>query len=206
MDYDYEIRRRTRRKHRSSRPVEYESKHSSFSPFSFRSRYRGNPVRSQFLASPNTDTDPPYPTHYPDTNYRDNITTLPADLKLSIFDHLDPASSTCLGLSSRHLYPSHRYMHRNVSLYEQADGNTPLIFQLRDWAPEHLMLDPRTGKYISRERYDRHEGRRSGRKRDYWDGKLRKIGKVTNLRRSDEKLRRVSKVYDLRGNYYGGWR
>merc|ERR1711964_116174 len=66
-NYDYEIRRRSTRRHRSSRHVEYE-----YAPSSYRNRYR----------------DPPYPTHYPDT-YRTNITTLPNDIKLSVFDHLD---------------------------------------------------------------------------------------------------------------------
>ncbi|PVH81613.1 hypothetical protein DL98DRAFT_587228 [Cadophora sp. DSE1049] len=186
-NYDYEIRRKSSRRHRSSRPVEYE-----YAPSSYRNRYR----------------DPPYPTHYPDTSYRTNITTLPNDIKLSVFDHLDPVSSACLGLSSRHLYPSHRYMHKNVSLYEQADGNVPLCFQLRDWAPEDLMLDPRSGKYISRERYERHERRegRSERKRHFWDGRLRRVGKVMNLRSKEEKLRRVGRVHDLRATYYGRWR
>lgn len=186
-NYDYEIRRKSTRRHRSSRSVEYE-----YAPSSYRNRYR----------------DPPYPTHYPDTSYRTNITTLPNDIKLSVFDHLDPVSSACLGLSSRHLYPSHRYMHKHVSLYEQADGNVPLCFQLRDWAPEDLMLDPISGKYISRERYERHQRRegRSERKRHFWDGRLRRVGKVMNLRSKEEKLRRVGRVHDLRATYYGRWR
>jgi len=50
------------------------------------------------------------------------------------------------------------------------------------------MLDGRSGKYISRERYERLEGR--SRKRDFWDGKLKRVGKVV----------------DLRGTYYGGRR
>lgn len=164
-NYDYEIRRKSSRRHRSSRPDEYEHRHSSYAPSSYRSRYRGKQPYSNNPYDPNNNTDPPYPTHYPDTTYRTNITTLPNDIKLSVFDHLDPVSSACLGLSSRHLYPSHRYLHKNVSLYEQADGNTPLVFQLKDWAPDNLMLDPRSGKYVSRERYERGDGRRSWKKK-----------------------------------------
>jgi len=69
------------------------------------------------------------------------------------------------------------------------------------------MLDPRSGKYVSRERYDRRE-ERSGRKRDYWEGKLRRVGKRADLRGRDreERLRRKGKVSDLRGTYYGRWR
>ncbi|KAL2068044.1 hypothetical protein VTL71DRAFT_16142 [Oculimacula yallundae] len=188
-NYDYEIRRKSTRRHRSSRQVEYEPKHSSHAPTSYRNRYR----------------DLPYPTHYPDTTYRTNITNVPNDIKLSVFDYLDPVDSACLGLSSRHLYPSHKYKHRHVGLYEQADGNVPLCFRLRDWAPEDLMLDPRSGKYVSRERYERGDGR-SARKRHFWDGKLRRVGKVVDLRRREEKLRRVERVHDLRANFTSRWR
>lgn len=205
-NYDYEIRRKSTRRHRSSRAVEYEPHHSSYAPTSYRSRYRGR-KRTHFFHhnSSNNPIDPPYPTHYPDATYRTNITNLPNDIKLSVFDHLDPVSSACLGLSSRHLYPSHRYLQRNVGLYEQADGNVPLCFQLRDWAPEDLMLDPRSGKYVSRERYERGDGR-FARKRHFWDGKLRRVGKVMNLRSKEEKLRRVGRNHDLRSTYYGRWR
>ncbi|CAL3965623.1 hypothetical protein PZA11_002527 [Diplocarpon coronariae] len=186
MDYEYEIRRRTRRKHRHrpDGPAEHEHKHSSYSPFSFRGRYR----------------DPPYPTHYPDARSRANIniTTVPDDVKLSIFDRLDPADSACLGLSSRHLYPSHRRLHRGVGLYEQGRGATPLVFRLADWAPASLMLDPRSGKYVARERHEKH----GGRQKDYWDGRLRRVGKRAHLRRGEERLRRVGKVFDLRESYY----
>jgi len=70
------------------------------------------------------------------------------------------------------------------------------------------MLDPRSGKYISRERYERHERRegRSERKRHFWDGRLRRVGKVMNLRSKEERLRRVGRVHDLRATYYGRWR
>lgn len=101
------------------------------------------------------------------------------------------------------MYPSHRYLHKNISLYEQGDGRLPLAFALKDWAPDDLMLDPRSGKYVSIERYERREG---GRKRDFWDGKLRRKERVTDLRRREERLRRKGKVGDLRGTYYGGWR
>ncbi|CZT13244.1 uncharacterized protein RCO7_15231 [Rhynchosporium graminicola] len=188
-NYDYELRLKSTRRHRSSRHVEYEPNHSSYAPTSYRNRYR----------------DLLYPTHYPDTTYRTNITNLPGDIKLSVFDYLDPVSSACLGLSSRHLYPSHKRMHRNVGLYEQADGNVPLCFQLRDWAPEDLMLDPRSGKYVSRERFERGD-ERSGKKRHFWDGRLRRVGKVVDLRHREEKLRRVERDHDLRERYYGRWR
>ena len=34
---------------------------------------------------------------------------LPKDLKMCIFDYLSPIDSTCLGLASKHLYPTYRY-------------------------------------------------------------------------------------------------
>ena len=72
------------------------------------------------------------------------------------------------------------------------------------------MLDPRSGKYVSRERYERGDGR-SGKKRHFWDGRLRRVGKVVDLKRREEKrredkLRRVRRDHDLRATYYGRWR
>lgn len=51
------------------------------------------------------------------------ITNLPPELKHSLHSHLDPVSSACLGLSSRHFYPIHYSQHPHVSLMET--GSVP---------------------------------------------------------------------------------
>lgn len=44
------------------------------------------------------------------------LPTLPLDVLHCIFDRLDPATSTCLGLSCKALYPVHRGIHGTVDL------------------------------------------------------------------------------------------
>lgn len=44
------------------------------------------------------------------------LTTLLPELQLEIFDRLDPVSSTCLGLTSKHFYVIHRRKHQSVKL------------------------------------------------------------------------------------------
>lgn len=47
---------------------------------------------------------------------RSPLTKLPIELKRLIFEHLDPVSSPCLGLASRHFYPIHRSIWGTVRL------------------------------------------------------------------------------------------
>jgi hypothetical protein len=89
-----------------------------------------------------------------DHNNNSYLTTLPPELQLSIFDSLDPVSSTCLGLTSRKLYPLHRARHKKVGLYEGSyDHGHPLCILLKDWAPDDLMLDWESERLVSRDRY-----------------------------------------------------
>jgi hypothetical protein len=98
---------------------------------------------------------------------RPYITDLPAEIQFSIFDHLDPVASTCLGLSSKKLYPVHRSKHKKVSLFEGSrDKDIPLCLHLKNWAPQDLMLDWETEKLVSRERY---AALQREREKKYWD-------------------------------------
>lgn len=98
---------------------------------------------------------------------RPYITDLPPEIQLSIFDHLDPVASTCLGLSSKKLYPVHRSKHKKVGLFEGTrDQHIPLCFHLKNWAPQDLMLDWETEKLVSRERYG---SLQKEREKKYWD-------------------------------------
>jgi hypothetical protein len=80
---------------------------------------------------------------------------------------LDPVASTCLGLSSKKLYPVHRSKHKKVSLFEGTrDQHVPLCWHLKNWAPPDLMLDWESEKLVSRDRYGTLQKERE---RKYWD-------------------------------------
>ena len=100
------------------------------------------------------------------------LAALPPELKTMIFTQLDPVNSTCLVLTSRSMYPHHRHAHRKVGLYDVADEGLPLAWRLKGWLPEDLVLDWRSERLVSRERYAAMEAERAGRKREeeYWDG------------------------------------
>jgi len=111
-----------------------------------------------------------YGTRYaPPKSY---LAALPPELKNMIFTQLDPVNSTCLGVTSRSMYPHHRHAHRKVGLYDVADEGLPLAWRLKGWLPEDLVLDWRSERLVSRERYAAMEAERAGRKRqeEYWDG------------------------------------
>ncbi|KAN0095265.1 hypothetical protein V8E51_015976 [Hyaloscypha variabilis] len=55
-----------------------------------------------------------------------HITTIPAELKLNIFDYLNPVTSACLGVSFKSFYGFHR------------DKCGILKLNIDDWVPEHL--------------------------------------------------------------------
>ena len=88
-----------------------------------------------------------------DSTDRPYLSNLPPEIHLSIFDSLDPVSSTCLGLTSRKFYPMHRGAHKHVPLYDTGDKGMPLCCLLKDWAPRDLVLDSTSGKLMTRERY-----------------------------------------------------
>jgi hypothetical protein len=137
------------------------------------------PLRYYYHASSHPNN--PY-TYHPNKQY---LTTLPPELQLSIFESLDPVSSTCLGLTSRKLYPMHRAAHKNVGLYDTAPGYTshsrhrgreeergglPLCMLLKNWVPENLVLDWESEKLVSRERHAVLEEVRRREVRPYWEG------------------------------------
>jgi hypothetical protein len=47
---------------------------------------------------------------------KDMLTTISTEIQLMIFENLDRASSTCLGLASKHLYAIHKSIHGHVPL------------------------------------------------------------------------------------------
>lgn len=58
-----------------------------------------------------------------------SLMDLPTDLHYTIFDHLDPIDSTCLGLTNSHLYAIHRRLHGAVPLATRRAGPNEL-----EWA------------------------------------------------------------------------
>ncbi|RFN43278.1 f-box domain-containing protein [Fusarium flagelliforme] len=57
---------------------------------------------------------------------------LPPELKMCIFDHLDPIDSTSLGLSSRHMYPTYRRRFlKPLPLHQSGGGQLALRWQDR---------------------------------------------------------------------------
>ena len=85
-----------------------------------------------------------------DSPNRPHVTNLPPEIQLSIFDHLDPVTSTCLGLSSKKLYPLHRSTHKKVGLYETSSDHhsLPLAIYLKNWAPSDLVLDWESANWL----------------------------------------------------------
>jgi len=113
------------------------------------------------------DQEPSHPSNYP------HLTTLPPELQLSIFETLDPVSSTCLGLTSRKLYPMHRARHKKVGLYEGSyDSGRPLCVLLKDWAPDNLMLDWESERLVSKDKYNVLQAERQRQGRTYWESSV----------------------------------
>ncbi|TVY16660.1 hypothetical protein LARI1_G004591 [Lachnellula arida] len=114
-----------------------------------------------------------------------HLTNLPPELKLMIHSTLDPVTSTCLGLSSREFYPTHRSLHKKVGLYDRGD-RLPLCMYLKEWAPESYGLDWRTERFVpDKYGYGREgkarEGKRRDREREYHGGRLRRSRKYERL-------------------------
>jgi hypothetical protein len=74
---------------------------------------------------------------------RSHLLALPPELHLEIFKHLDPVSSTCLGLTCKGFYLIHKQLHGVVGLREiipvywrryQSWGFTRLGALLNKWA------------------------------------------------------------------------
>lgn len=117
---------------------------------------------------------PPEPSRQSRHSHRSRLTDLPNELKLNIFETLDRASSACLGLSSRKLYPLHRSVHKNVGLYEQSpDSQVPLAFRLKDWMPKDYALDWQSEKFVKRDRLAGLEAERKRERDKYWDERRR---------------------------------
>lgn len=112
-------------------------------------------------------------THYDEEQIysrRPYLTTLPPEVQLSIFETLDPVSSTCLGLTNRKFYPMHRARHKKVGLYEGSyNHGLPLCMLLKDWAPEDLMLDWESERLVSREKYRALQAARERQGLRYWE-------------------------------------
>jgi hypothetical protein len=64
------------------------------------------------------------------------------ELRLAVFDHLDPVTSTCLGLTCKSFYKIHRSYHSKVRLNQEVrsmDGRRYLLHEiLRKWVPPNL--------------------------------------------------------------------
>lgn len=69
------------------------------------------------FAQPYYDTQPAQSYYEPSTHYdrhpTSQLSSMPPEIHLSIFDTLDPVSSTCPGLTNKKFYPMHRRAHRN---------------------------------------------------------------------------------------------
>ncbi|KUJ19745.1 uncharacterized protein LY89DRAFT_779656 [Mollisia scopiformis] len=64
------------------------------------------------------------------------LVTLPPEILLLIFDYLNPAASTCLGLTCKKLYPVHRAIHGIVRLSAPSEPNGfYLWYLLKDFFP-----------------------------------------------------------------------
>ncbi|KAH8602913.1 hypothetical protein B0O99DRAFT_604653 [Bisporella sp. PMI_857] len=124
----------------------------------FRMGYSTRRHRSSTRSSYPTQNPYQYSNYTKSTSYPRNdkpyLSNLPPEIQLSIFDTLDPVSSTCLGLTSKKFYPLHRSAHKNVGLYDQSsEKGLPLCYLLKDWAPNDMVLDWRSEKLVSRDRY-----------------------------------------------------
>ena len=116
------------------------------------------------------------------------------------------------------MYPHHRHVHRKAGLYDVEEDGLPLAWRLKGWLPEDLVLDWRSERLVSRERYAAMEAERGGRKREeeYWEGgRLRRIKRFEGRewdrgferQREEEsrprRLRRVRKFEGWERGYYG---
>ncbi|KAH8663415.1 hypothetical protein BGZ60DRAFT_67202 [Tricladium varicosporioides] len=116
---------------------------------------------------------PPY-YHRPSRNRTTPLENLPPELKRSIHSHLTPLSSTMLGLSTPHLYRSHTSTYPHTSLYDTSpDYGLPLAFQLRKQhdriIPKGYILDPYSGKLVSKDGYRESRRERRRRKEYEWE-------------------------------------
>ncbi|RDW88493.1 hypothetical protein BP6252_00525 [Coleophoma cylindrospora] len=174
--------------HKSRRRAKKHSNQEYQAPYS--TKYQSDTRTSAKLRSYECYTEPPRKAH---------IKELPPEIQLSIFDNLDPASSACLGLASKQLYPMHRSRHKSVSLFE--GKYQPLCMLLQDWAPSGLYLDWESEKMVSGEQYNMLEAARS-RTGGYHPGSLyNPLQGDSNSRRSVVKRRKhFDNVYET--SYY----
>jgi len=108
--------------------------------------------------SSSSDTKPPKPT----------LLTLAAEVQLQIFSYLPAITSTCLGLTCKHFYVTHRNIHGTVAADEGGEWITfrerelelKLHFFLRNWMWEgaRLVWGGKYGlRFISEERMEAEE-------------------------------------------------
>ncbi|RDW94929.1 hypothetical protein BP5796_00692 [Coleophoma crateriformis] len=173
--------------HKSRRRAKKHSNQEYQAPYS---KYQSDMRTSTKSRSYENHTEPPRKAH---------IKELPLEIQLSIFDHLDPASSACLGLASKQLYPVHRSRHKSVNLFE--GKYQPLCMLLQDWAPSDLYLDWELEKMVSREQYDMLEAARS-RPGRYHPGSLYTIpqGDTDSYRSKVKRRKHFNNVYET--SYY----
>lgn len=85
------------------------------------------------------------------------LTNLTREVQLEIFDHLDPVTSACLGLTCKALYAIHRKFHGSVELWRPAQPGScedkyacwkrgELHTLLRAWMPKDLMCSSWSSK------------------------------------------------------------
>jgi hypothetical protein len=118
------------------------------------------------------------------------LTRCPPEVYLLIFENLDAESSTCLGLSCKKFYETHRSIHGTVPLwtgcclapYYKTPPVSGLWRTLRDWFPAHLHYNWETGKYVTekkfkkmkKERREHREWRQARRTRAKYHGRYRR--------------------------------
>ncbi|KAE8441066.1 hypothetical protein EG329_005895 [Mollisiaceae sp. DMI_Dod_QoI] len=83
------------------------------------------------------------PNHATQAPSKPFLSTLPPEVLLDLFDHLDSVTSTCLGLCNKNFYKLHRAKHGTVSLTATSNGS--------DGLPLHQILAHRfPGLFFSR--------------------------------------------------------
>ena len=119
------------------------------------------------------------------------VESLPSEILLQIFSHLDPVNSTCFGLASKRFYPIHCELHRSVKLTREAeDGKGRELRKLLDeWKGAWLMWNSVRGKWVCPIFYGvlLKEGR------EEWEvkGKDMRVGEERMLEESEAIERRV---------------
>jgi hypothetical protein len=98
----------------------------------------------------------------PDTNliqgWKPVLVTLPLEIHLMIFGHLDRCSSTCLALTSKRLYPIHKSLRGTkiplAAYCTLADNKTGkhLYKLIWDWMGEDMFYDELTMKVCAEEK------------------------------------------------------